>query len=371
MVEKIKIGLDGKPLCENQSGISRYVYEICMRLDHLMPEVEFFLYCPKPLKINPPSFRWKPRIDGSLIHRGLSSYAWLKLRVGSLCQKDGVALFWATRTILPRVTPGMRTVATVHDLNYCVYPETMPRVTLWAQRLWFRRSVNQADAVVVNSAGTGQRLLEFLGKQADAIARPGVSSSFGPQSTRRVDQCLQKLGIKRPYFLAVGTLEPRKNLQSLVNAFIQLQIEGRIDNHKLIIVGRNGWRNNRERRLIEKSSYRGVHWIGYIEDDKLAALYAGATAFVFPSLYEGFGIPALEATACRTRLIASDIPELREAGGEAGLYISPTVEGIKAGLLQVLETWQSTDKIKQPCSTWDSASHVMARVFNGLIGTPI
>lgn len=355
----MRIAVDAFPLVGRIAGIGRYVLEICRALDETMPEADFLLYSPKPLSVEPPSSRWQVRIGGSHI---ASSYGWLKTAARTMAQADDVRVFWATRTILPGRSNAFRTVSTVHDLNYRIFPKSMPHVTLWAHRLWFARDLRRADAVVTNSQGTADRLREMLGVEAEAVARPGVKPPFGPQDPKVVAHKLATLGVRSPYFLAVGTVEPRKNLPALIEAFVSLKQAGELSGHELLISGSSGWRERRLHTLLKEAERHGIRWLGFVSDEDLAALYAGSRAFVFPSLYEGFGIPAAESRACGARVVASDIPELREAGGATGIYIEPTQQGIRQGLMQVE---REGDVLQQQTTlpSWTEAAATMADAF--------
>lgn len=360
----MRIGIDAFPLAGRIAGIGRYVLEVCRALDEVMPEAEFLLYSPRPLVVEVPSARWRVRVEGS---RVASSYGWLKSSVRAMAKADGAQVFWATRTILPGRTNAFRTVSTVHDLNYQVFPQSMPYATLWAHRLWFARDVRRADAVVTNSRGTADRLRNMIGVETDAVALPGVAVAFSPQATDVVASRLSALRVRKPYFLAVGTVEPRKNLAALVEAFVSLKRSGELPECELLIAGSRGWRGRRLHALLDEVDVYGVRWLGFIPDEDLAALYAGSQAFVFPSLYEGFGIPAAEARACGARIVASDIPELREAGGEAGIYIEPTVSGIREGLRHAVRE-ENLRSLETGFPSWEDAAVMMAKVFLRLRG---
>lgn len=358
----MKIGLDAFPLAGRITGIGRYVLEISHELDALLPDAEFFLYSPEPIAVELPSGRWHVRIGGS---RFPSSYRWLKTKVREMAIADGIDVFWATRTILPAFSNKFRTLTTVHDLNYQVFPKSMPYVTLWVHRLWFARDVCRADTVVTNSQGTANRLRDILGVEADAVARPGVKPPFGPQDPYKVAEKLAALGVENPYFLSVGTLEPRKNLSALIEAFVSLKQAGELPDHRLLIVGSRGWRGRRLHALLDKSERYGVTWPGFVADEDLAALYSAAEAFVFPSLYEGFGIPVAEARACGAPVIASDLPELREAAGDAAIFVEPTVAALREALQQAGKQqvcFSSSGKVL----SWTEAAKVMADQFRKL-----
>lgn len=358
----LRIGLDAYPLATARAGIGRYVLELCRQLDALLPEATFFCYSPKPIAVDLPSTRWVSRIDRHFLTTRLGSYWWLKGRVHRLCIADGIDVFWATRTILPRATAHFRTVTTVHDLNHLIVPRSMPPVTWLAHRSFFARDVRRADLVVTNSNATAGRLLGHLGVRADGVARPGVSASLTRLKQSEIDERLRQLGAKAPYILAVGTLEPRKNLGSLITAFLDLSNSGNLTAITLLIVGQPGWKNASIHRQLAAPNAKCIRWLGYVADDDLAALYQGATAFVMPSVYEGFGMPLLEARIAGAPVLASDIPELREAGGPDCVYVAPNKEDIKQGLLKILSSKKRSDSFPSPTS-WEEAGTVMATLF--------
>lgn len=361
----MKVGVDAFPIAGRLAGIGRYVLEILRALDGIMPNSQFYLYSPKPFTVDLPLCRYHLRIGGSLVARIGSSYAWLTGPARAMAVHDGVEVFWATRTILPGRSRAFRTVSTVHDLNFLMFPNAMPYATFLAHRIWFARDVRRADAVVTNSQGTADRLRNMLGVDADAVARPGVAEIFGPQTVEWVAARLSALDVRTPYFLAVGTVEPRKNLSALVEAFISLKRSGELRGYELLIAGGPGWRTRRSRTLFDQAQFWGVRWLGFVTDEDLVALYAGSQAFVFPSLYEGFGIPAAEARACGALVVATDIPELREASGIHAIYIEPTVEGIRRGLLKAAEGRPQVASYERRF-TWSDAAQVMAAQFRSL-----
>ena len=361
--DTLRIGLDAYPLATARTGIGRYVLELCRQLDLLLPEARFYCYSPSPITADLPSARWIRRIDRHPLMARIGSYWWLKGRVHRWCVEDGVEIFWATRTILPRATSCFKTVTTVHDLNHLIVPRSMPPLTRLAHRLFFARDVRRADVVAVNSSATARRLWEHLTVRADGVVRPGVSRSFTRQERSQVGARLRNLGVERPYVLAVGTLEPRKNLESLITAFLELSNTGRLPGYALIIVGRPGWKNASIHRQLAAPDAKNIRWLGYVADDDLAALYGGADAFVMPSVYEGFGMPVLEARTAGAPVLASDIPELREAGGPDGVYVAPNKEGIMQGLLKILSK-KTPSTPPTSMESWETAGTVMAKLFH-------
>jgi len=171
---------------------------------------------------------------------------------------------------------------------------------------------------------------------------------------------LQHHGLTKPYLLGVGTLEPRKGLHRLVPAFVSLFEEGHLKNHHLVLAGDRGWKDGAIAQLIR--SHESIRPIGFVDDDSLAALYTGAEALVFPSSYEGFGMPVLEARACGTPVVTTDIPELREAGGDGAIYVAPTVEGVRGGIMQAVQAGRRIP-INRAEYTWQSSAAIFAEVL--------
>jgi len=334
-----RIGIDGEALKTPLSGVGKYVFQLCRELERALPEAEFFAYFRvTPERLALPSRRWCLRREAVPVLRRVPSFVWLKTRAARLCREDNLDVFWAGRTLHPRLGPRVRTVCSVHDLNHRIVPETMQRSTRWSHRLWFERDVALADCVVTNSEGTRQRLFELLGIHASGVVWPGLDPAFAAfaGATPADTTFLQELGIRPPYLLSVGTLEPRKNVELLFRAFLSLKQSGQLPSYQLVLAGAQGWQGRRLGRELSGARAQGVRLVGYVPEERLPALYASAEALVLASSYEGFGMPALEARACGTRVVISNLPELCEAGGPHATRVEPTVAGVRAGILRAL-----------------------------------
>jgi glycosyltransferase involved in cell wall biosynthesis len=199
----------------------------------------------------------------------------------------------------------------IHDLVPLHFPDWVHRRTVRMHGAKYRHAARACDVVVVNSRFTGDDVVETLGVDRDRVhvAYPGVGPAFTPEGARAEGE----------YLLAVGTLEPRKNLVNAIDAAQRLGVE-------LRVVGARGWGGVEARG-------RGVTWLGYPSDIELPALYRGAAVFVYPSRFEGFGIPVLEAMACGTPCVVSAHPSLDEAAGEAAVRADPDdVDAIAAAI---------------------------------------
>lgn len=214
------------------------------------------------------------------------------------------------------------------------------------------------------------------GRSADRLVRiyNGIGTQFRPVTEDRIAAVLPRYGIERPYLLTVGALQARKNLESAFAAFARLREAGLP--HQLVVVGHKAWKTEGLfRRLEELALGEEVVLTGYVADADPPALYAGADCFVFPSLYEGFGLPPLEAMACGTPVVASDASSLPEVIGEAGLLVPPTdIEAIAAAVRRVVTepalavTLRALGREQARRFTWERAGAEHAAVYRRLAG---
>ena len=244
-----------------------------------------------------------------------------------------------------------------------------------AYKLYFNQSLRQADRLVTISEGSNKRLSELFRRSADAVVFPCSSEHFRPPLQVDIQRVKSKYGLERPFLLAVATLEPRKNLDSLLTALIELKMEGQESIPDLVLVGQIGWKTSAVQRLIRRAQLAGIRVIqtGFVADADLPALYGASKAFVFPSLYEGFGMPVLEAVKCGARVFASNVPEIREAGGDHASYFEPSVQGIKEILkpffMEGATNHHNPDlgsKVLDHGSTWYQEALKMVSIFKEL-----
>lgn len=288
----------------------------------------------------------------------MAKHAWLLLRAGALCARDRIDVFWATHApLIPSLPRNVRLIATVYDLGHRTVPQAMRPIMVCGHRLLERR-LSRADALLAISEGTAEKLRELVGYQVDAVVRPAVSNHFHRRPDCEVEAKLRRYGIRRPYLVTFASAKPHKNIELLIKVFLAMKKEGLLKHQTLVLGGNDGDRLvNDFARLLGREP-RDVKTLGYVPDEDLPALYSGAEVFVLPSLNEGFGMPVLEARACQTKIVTTDAPELREAGGDRAIYIRPDAEGIRTGILTAL----AAEKPTEPDNlwTWRSSAQILA-----------
>jgi glycosyltransferase involved in cell wall biosynthesis len=354
----MRIGVDARYLSGNLTGTGRYVREILFCLNTLMPDVEWLLYARRPLGLSWPSSRWRVVVDPHPLWRLLPGLVWVKVRLGMLARKDRLDAFWAAGTLSPTIDAPV--VATVYDLNHVLVPETMRLVNRFAFRRWFIADVRAAAQVITISQGTAIRLREFVGRSADGVALPG--SQWSGMDVK----VLEGRPFDEPYVLSVATREPRKNLSSLITAFVALKARGLIPQHQLVLVGDTGW--GEKLKALQGDRPAWLRELGYVPDHRMAALFAHADVLVQPSHYEGFGMPAAEAASFGARVVATDIPELREAAGPYGVFVRPDPEDVARGILDALAM---PDPLPFAGASWEDAAKVMAKTFKRVSKVPV
>lgn len=238
----------------------------------------------------------------------------------------GIDLYHATDYLVPRLA-GKPVVATLYDAIPLAHPQ-WANPTLRSIKNWLLRACAQrADLVIAISHAAASELTEHyrIPRERIRIVPLGVHPRwFERPAERTIDEALARRGLRPGYVLHVGTLQPRKNLDALLTAYERLPSSIRRE-RQLVLVGKYGWAAQSLRARLRALQPQGrVVWLDYVERDELRALYHAAGMFVFPSLAEGFGLPVLEALACGLRVIASDLPALREVLGERALWIDAT-----------------------------------------------
>ncbi len=261
---------------------------------------------------------------------------WTHLRLSREMIRHPPHLLFVPAHVLPIVHP-RRSVVTVHDLGYLYYPQTYRLLDRIYLDLSTRYNARAASRLIAVSSATKRDLVERYDVPPGKITvvHSGRDESLGPVEDRGLIEAVkERYGIHGEYILHVGTLHPRKNLGRLIEAYSLLQ-----ETTRLVIAGKRGWLYEGIFRQVEALGLTGkVLFPGYVDQSDLPALLSGASLFVLPSLYEGFGFPVLEAMACGTPVICSFVSSLPEVTGDAALLIDPRdVESLAEAMRRLLE----------------------------------
>jgi glycosyltransferase involved in cell wall biosynthesis len=364
-----KIAIDIRETLAKKTGKGWYTFVLAKHLFKLSPETEFVLYTTTK---NPEFESFRNVRQVVIKARG---FLWHLRALGHL-KKEKPDIYWApTSFIIPALAPkSITTVITVHDIVAFLFPQGHNRKAVFLERLTLRRALHKAAKIMVVSRNTKADLIKLFDIPENDIEVAPCSASA--QFTTITDQkeltkVRQKFNLPEQFLLGVGTLSPRKNFIRFIKAFNSLS-ENYPDTH-LVIVGNKGWNFD---DVLKEGSRDKVHLIGYVEAEELVALYNMAKVFVFPSLYEGFGIPPLEAMSCGCPVVTSNISSLPEVVGDSALLIDPysteEIAGAIGTLLSNPELHQELSRkgLRQATKfSWGNSAKKLIEVFQNLHST--
>lgn len=340
-----RIGIDVTAAIVQGGGIGRYVRELVHALVQESTVHQYRLFSAKPpaeLPIPNPL----PTSDHVSHHPAPLGERWLyrlwyRLRLPLPVQvvTGRLDLFHSPDFVLPPVSGSIPTLLTVHDLSFAHRPEVYPEPLVRYLNSVVPWSVARATHILADSQATKADLVNLWQVEPEKVTvlYSGVDARFRPVERPEAITAVRRqynLG-DAPYVLAVGTVQPRKNYQMLIRAFAPLVQEFP---HHLVIAGGKGWLYDEMMGEVARQGLSGrIHFTGFVADDDLPAMYSGASLYVFPSLYEGFGLPILEAMGCGVPVITSNASSLPEVAGEAAVQLDPQDEaGWTAVMRQLL-----------------------------------
>lgn len=339
----MRICIDASPTVHGRAGIGRYVHELTTSLlNHDMTNEYAIFYNRSGEARVPASLERLARVTSPV-----SDKPWrLRVLLAHLMHLSqdrlfpGVDLFHATDNLLPRLTHS-QSVLILYDLAFRLYPEAFTRLNRWFQALTMGMFLRTADAVMAISESTKKDAMRLYGIDESrlTVVYGGVNPRFQPASPGEVASTRSRYGLPEHYILFVGSIEPRKNLSTLLTAFSALKQQSpEADSLKLVAAGKKGWiYAGFFQRLRELGLEEEVVLPGFVADEDLPALYTASDLFVFPSWYEGFGLPVLEAMACGAPVVCSNAASLPEVAGDAALLVSPDdVRGLREAISRAL-----------------------------------
>lgn len=375
--DQMIIAIDGYEANQrNRVGIGRYAYEILCHIYMLAassdPRFKFRIYLPgSPLPDMPKETSWwQYRV---IPMRRLWTY--IGLPFGLLSGYPKADVVFSPTHYIPRFTSGIPSVMSVMDVSYLQYPELFRKKDLLQLTRGTAYSVSHARHIVTISRFSKNAIIQAYGtsEKKISITYPGRTMKNNAKNNARVD--LKSLyHIDKPYILAVGTLQPRKNFEKLIEAFALLKKTGLKEKDlELVVVGKKGWLYEGIVSAPEKYGVSdSVRFLDFVPDSDLPSLYTHAVCFALPSLYEGFGLPVLEAMALGCPVVVSNVSSIPEIAGNAGIYVDPNdVASIRDGLMKALSekgTTKETERVKKgqvqaKKFTWEKAASETLRVL--------
>jgi glycosyltransferase involved in cell wall biosynthesis len=321
------VGLDGLPLTALKTGVGHYTWELARALATVEPSSQFEVVYPS----NYPQITFWAELEAEdnlklkRVRVGPLGRHWWSTGLPRYIKRSRLELFHGTNFDIP-LWRRTATVLTIHDLSQLIHPETHLKRSVIRARRRLPLMARTADLIITPTETVRREVCEHLKSASNKVfAIPEAARAcFRPLSFRETEEARRRLGVADEFLFTVGTLEPRKNLTILVSAFEEVMRERSQSKTQLVIAGGRGWLSGPLFAAIEKSPARNnILLTDYLHDDDLRALYASCRAFVYPSMYEGFGLPPLEAMACGAAVIASRIPALEETTGDAALLFEP------------------------------------------------
>ena len=369
----MRIAVDARALLGQSTGIGTYTRGISRALAARGGN-QVGLFTPRPLA-DPPSS------NGALsLHADHHRFGtvWLQTTLPARVTAWGADALLAALTIAP-VRGDLPIVSVVHDLTALTHPEWHNARTLVGFLPLWEKTVERAARFVCVSESTARDLSELYPETNSrvAVARNGVEETFTPLAIpAEAERTRRRFASGRQYLLYLGTLEPRKNVETLVAACERLWARRRA-RPDLVLAGGSGWKTSALLRRIARSPFRDkIHVAGYAPRSVALDLYRAAEVFAYPSLSEGFGLPVVEAMACGTPVVASDIDALREVAGDAALFVPPRdAAALEHAITRALEDVETRDRLhragppRAALFTWEAAAErtaaALARAAGG------
>ncbi|HLE43923.1 MAG TPA: glycosyltransferase family 1 protein [Methylomirabilota bacterium] len=366
----MQIGIDARLWGEPRSGIGRYTRSLVETLVELAPDERWVLYLDRPARGLPAGAEarclpWPQRLLWTL---------WAAPR--DLGRRPVDLFHGVTGFELPRVR-GTRLVTTVHDLIPLRFPRLVPWRHRWAVRALLGSALRRAARVIAVSDATRADLVARYRTIADKIhvVPEAAATHFAPPSAAETARVRAQYGLEAAYVLFVGLLEPKKNLPALLRAVARLRAGGAWGRAQLVLAGAPGWGTTGLDAEAGRLGLDGVvRFLGAVPDGDLPALYAGARVFVFPSLWEGFGLPVLEAMAAGAPVVASCRGALPEVAGAAALLVEPAPEPLAEALERVLTDPALRDRLRHAglerarAFSWERTAAQTLAVYRAAVG---
>jgi len=337
-----RFGFDEKTGLPNRVGSSEFCFQLILWLSKIDKHNEYFVHLPiKPTSDMPPETeKWHYVV--------FSSKLWTLLGLSKklFSDKNKLDVFFSPTHYLPLYVPCPSAVS-ILDVSYLHFPNLFKKKDLYQLKLWGRYSIGKANKIITISKSSKSDIIKEYGVSEDRVIviYPGIKQVLSMENLKK------KFGVSNNYILFVGTLQPRKNIVRLIEAFSRLRTKdlGLKTDLELLIVGKKGWMYEDILNAPKKYGVSdNVKFLDSVSDEDLPSFYRNAICFVLPSLYEGFGLPILEAMKYGCPVIISNVSSLPEAGGDAALYFDPeNAQDIARKIDQVISDEKLREKMRE------------------------
>ena len=367
------IGLDGIPLTEPKTGVGHYTFELAVAMATVSPDSNFEIVYPsnlRPVTVADQALTLPSNLEIKRVRVGPVGRYWWSAGLPRYVRRNRIELFHGTNYDVPPWHQ-CATVLTIHDLSLLIHPETHEKRRVRRSRRRLPVMARAANAIIVPTESVRAEVCEHLeiSPQKVFAVPEAARDCFTPMEMKATEPVRQRLGIGDDFLLTVGTLEPRKNLLTLVNAFGKIATDQ--PTLQLVIAGSRGWLSEPLFEAIGKSPAQDrIVLTEYLNDDELRALYSSCSAFVYPSIYEGFGLPPLEAMACGAPVIASHIPALEETTGGAAVLFEPNdVNSLASAIVDLLQSselrsrFSALGRVRAAEFTWEQTARLTLEVY--------
>ena len=368
----MRIGLDGIPLCAVKTGVGHYTFELSRALAKHAPQTDFQLLSPHRFHYpKTGETSWPLNLSATQTRARRWERFWFAVGLPRLLRRQSFDLFHGTNYEVPLGWRGP-SVLTIHDLSLFRFPHTHERRLVWRARWRWPLMTRAARMIITPTEYIRREVVQYLKIAPEKVVaiHEAPRPTFGPQARAETLEIRQRLGVADDFILFVGTVEPRKNLQTLVRAYAELLRQSDFA-PQLVIAGQKGWLVDEWLARVASSDLAGrVHFTGYVSEEELRALYASCRVFVYPSLYEGFGLPPLEAMACGAPVVASRIGSHEEVLGHAAqLFDAENATELAAVLARLLGDNGERQVLLEAGLrhakefTWERATHLTWEVY--------
>jgi glycosyltransferase involved in cell wall biosynthesis len=371
----VRIGIDARKL--HDFGIGTYIRNLLRQLARIDADTEYVLLCrdadqPGLASLGP---NFRPVAERS----GNYSLA-EQLRIPIALRREGVTLFHAPHYVLPPLV-ACRSVVTIHDCIHLMFPQYLPnRFALGYARASIAMAARRATRVLTVSESSKRDILRFVDTSPDKIdvIYNAYDERFGLEPREEdVMRVRERYQLEDQFILYAGNVKPHKNLERLIDAFHLVRREG-LDHLKLVLIGEDISKYAALRRAVHRHQlHKYVRFLGYLPEQTLAVMYRLAAVFVFPSLYEGFGLPPLEAMASGTPVVVSNVSSLPEVAGDAAVLVDPyDPAAIAHGIHQVLADERLQDELRRKGLararqfSWDASARRVRDIYRQVADLP-